>query len=77
MIRNKMSGRVLQVLGALQTVWGIIVLDELHEVQGIKNRMIGSLQGQYGCDYGQAENDVELLMRRFPHIHDCQNNLSS
>lgn len=65
MIQNKLRGRALQAFGLIQTLWGIVVFDELKEVQGIKNRMIGSLQAQQGVDYPIAETDVELLMRRF------------
>jgi len=65
MIRNKLAGRFLQGFGALQTLWGIIVLDELHEAQGMRNRIIGSLQSQYGYEFDRAQTDAELVLRRF------------
>ena len=65
MFRNKLAGRCLQALGAVQTLWGIIIFDELHEAQGQKNRIIGSLQTQYGYDFEAAQNDAELALRRF------------
>jgi uncharacterized protein YjbJ (UPF0337 family) len=62
---NSFEGRRQQLRGILKSIWGKITCDELLRVEGEKTRMIGALQVHYGYGFHDAQQEVEMLCRRF------------
>ena len=60
-----LKGRWMQVKGDIRTKWGKLTDDDLTQIQGNAEKMIGKLQERYGLKREQAEKDLnEFLNQR-------------
>ena len=60
-----LKGRWNQVKGDIRNKWGKITDDDLTQIQGDAQKMIGKLQERYGLRREQAEKDLtEFLNQR-------------
>jgi uncharacterized protein YjbJ (UPF0337 family) len=60
-----LKGRWNQVKGDIRSKWGKITDDDLTQIQGDAQKMIGKLQERYGLRREQAEKDLtEFLNQR-------------
>lgn len=60
-----LKGRWNQVKGDIRTKWGKLTDDDLMQIQGDAQKMIGKLQERYGLKREQAEKDLnEFLSQR-------------
>ena len=60
-----LKGRWNQVKGDIRTKWGKLTDDDVMQIQGDAQKMIGKLQERYGLKREQAEKDLnEFLSQR-------------
>jgi uncharacterized protein YjbJ (UPF0337 family) len=60
-----LKGRWNQLKGDIRSKWGKITDDDLMQIQGDTQKMIGKLQERYGLKREQAEKDLtEFLNQR-------------
>lgn len=54
-----LQGKWMQVRGEAKKIWGEITDDELDQIEGSVDKLIGKLQEKYGYSKEQAEKEVE------------------
>jgi uncharacterized protein YjbJ (UPF0337 family) len=60
-----MKGRWNQVKGDIRSRWGKLTDDDMMQIQGDSEKLIGKLQERYGMKREQAERDLnEMLNQR-------------
>jgi uncharacterized protein YjbJ (UPF0337 family) len=60
-----MKGRWNQVKGDIRSRWGKLTDDDMMQIQGDTEKLIGKLQERYGMKREQAERDLnEMLNQR-------------
>jgi uncharacterized protein YjbJ (UPF0337 family) len=60
-----MKGRWNQVKGDIRSRWGKLTDDDMMQIQGDAEKLIGKLQERYGMKREQAERDLnEILNQR-------------
>lgn len=56
------KGNWKQVKGDIRKRWGKLTDDELEEVAGERDKLIGKLQEKYGYARGEAEKQVDAML---------------
>ena len=57
-IWEKMKGSWTQTKGAVKEQWGKLTDDDLMEIQGRRDQLVGKIQTRYGISQEQAEAQV-------------------
>lgn len=55
---DQMKGQWKQVKGSVQKQWGKLTDDELDQIDGEREKLVGKLQERYGMSKEQAEKEV-------------------
>jgi uncharacterized protein YjbJ (UPF0337 family) len=61
-----LKGRWNQLKGDIRTKWGKITDDDLTQIQGQTEKMIGKLQERYGYKREQAEKELNDFLKAHP-----------
>ena len=62
MNRDTLKGQWLQVKGKAKQQWGKLTDDDLTQIEGNADLMIGKLQERYGYSREQAERELDSQM---------------
>jgi uncharacterized protein YjbJ (UPF0337 family) len=57
--RDTLKGQWMQLKGQLRKQWGKLTDDEIDQIQGDSEILIGKLQERYGYSREQAEREIE------------------
>lgn len=55
---QKIKGSWMQTKGAVKEQWGKLTDDDLMEIQGRRDQLVGKIQSRYGISRDQAEAQV-------------------
>ncbi len=55
---DQLKGKWKQVKGSVQKQWGKLTGDELDQIDGEREKLVGKLQEKYGMSKEQAEKEV-------------------
>jgi len=58
MNKDILSGNWKQIRGSVKEWWGRLTDDELDEIQGRRERLVGMLQERYGYTRQEAEESI-------------------
>ncbi|AXI53616.1 hypothetical protein SuNHUV7_05930 (plasmid) [Pseudoseohaeicola sp. NH-UV-7] len=59
MNRDQIEGTWKQIKGAVKTQWGELTDDDLQQVDGNRDKLVGKIQERYGKTREQAEREVD------------------
>lgn len=59
MNRDTLKGQWMQLKGKVRQQWGKLTDDEVDQMQGNAEMLIGKIQERYGYERAQAEREVE------------------
>jgi uncharacterized protein YjbJ (UPF0337 family) len=62
MNRDTIKGQWMQLKGKIKQQWGKLTDDDLTEIEGNSEMLIGKLQERYGYTREQAERELETHM---------------
>lgn len=65
---NILRGKWKQVVGSAREEWGKLTNDDLEQVAGEKDRLVGKIQEQYGITRDEAETQVDSWAEREPSL---------
>src|SRR4029077_2648704 len=65
MNQDILAGKWKQLRGELKTWWGKLTEDDVDEISGQKDKLIGLLQERYGYAREQAEQEVGRRLQEF------------
>ena len=60
----QMKGKWNQLKGYVQKKWGKLTNDDMDQIQGNKDMLVGKLQDRYGYTKAQAEAEVNDFMNQ-------------
>ncbi len=60
---DMLKGKWMQMKGSLRSKWGKLTDNDLTEIQGDTEKMIGKLQERYGYNREQAEKEMNEFMK--------------
>ena len=61
---DQIQGNWKQIKGEAQVQWGKLTDDDLDQVEGDHQKLVGKLQERYGYAKGEAEREVDEFMAR-------------
>lgn len=64
MNRDILEGKWQQLKGEIKKKWGKLTDDEIDELEGNTDKLVGRIQEEYGYSKEQVERDLEDLSRR-------------
>lgn len=67
MNRDRMEGNWKQLKGKVREQWGKLTDDELDQIAGKRDQLIGRIQESYGIGRDEAERQVTDWESRNPH----------
>ena len=59
MNRDQIEGTWKQIKGAVKSQWGELTDDDLQQVDGNRDKLVGKIQERYGKTREEAERDVD------------------
>lgn len=62
-----LKGKWLQLKGKVRSQWGKLTDDELDQINGNSEQLVGLLQERYGYAKDRAEREVNTFMDREAH----------
>jgi uncharacterized protein YjbJ (UPF0337 family) len=62
---DTLKGQWTQLKGHLQRQWGKLTNDDLDQIEGNRDILIGKLQERYGHRREEAERDVEAWLEEY------------
>jgi uncharacterized protein YjbJ (UPF0337 family) len=65
MNENILKGKWNQLKGEVKQRWGELTDDELEQVEGRRDKLIGLLQERYGYTVDRAEDEVDELLTEY------------
>ncbi len=65
MNNDTLQGKWKQLRGAAKVWWGRLTDDDLDQVAGQKDKLVGFLQERYGYGREQAEHEVDRRLQEF------------
>jgi uncharacterized protein YjbJ (UPF0337 family) len=63
MVSDVLKGQWKQLRGQIKETWGELTDDEIDQIEGRRDRLIGKLQEKYGYTRQEAEDRVNAFMR--------------
>lgn len=66
MNRDVLEGKWRQFRGRIKTQWGKLTDDELDEIEGNFDLLVGKIQEKYGQTRAEIERDLNMLLAEEP-----------
>lgn len=64
MNEDVLQGKWKQLVGNIKQQWGKLTDDELTEIAGNRDKLLGKLQERYGYTRDQAQRELESYLER-------------
>lgn len=64
MNKDTLKGKWKQVKGEAKVQWGKLTDDELDEIDGSRDKMVGKLQEKYGYEKDRAEKETDAFFNK-------------
>jgi uncharacterized protein YjbJ (UPF0337 family) len=62
---NILKGKWLQLKGSIREKWGQLTDDDVDQVSGSAERLVGAIQERYGYARQRAEDEVDAFLARY------------
>jgi len=66
MNQDQVIGKWKQLKGAARIMWGKLTDDDLDQIEGHREKLVGRLQERYGYARERAEEEVDEFLNRNP-----------
>ncbi len=63
-----LKGKWMQVRGEAKKIWGKITDDEMDQIEGNVEKLIGKLQEKYGYTREQAEKEIDSFSKKIDQL---------
>ncbi|NLG97664.1 MAG: CsbD family protein [Chloroflexi bacterium] len=63
MNKDILKGKWLQIRGDVKQKWGELTDDEIDQIEGNTEKMVGKLQEKYGFSRERAQKEIEEFQR--------------
>ena len=62
-----LAGKWKQLRGEVKETWGELTDDEISQIEGRRDKLVGKLQEKYGYTRARAEEEVDDFLDRMQH----------
>ncbi len=62
-----LSGMWKQMRGQVKETWGKLTDDDLRQIDGSRDKLVGKLQERYGISRDQADHEVDRFLTQQEH----------
>jgi uncharacterized protein YjbJ (UPF0337 family) len=62
---NQLEGRWKEIKGELKSWWGKLTDDDIDQIAGNKDKLIGVVQQKYGYLYDEAQREIDRRLTEF------------
>ena len=66
MNRDEMMGKWKQIRGEIKQQWGKLTDDELDQIEGNYDILVGKIQEKYGQSREEVERSLDAMLERTP-----------
>ncbi|MBK5225422.1 MAG: CsbD family protein [Thermoleophilia bacterium] len=70
MASDILEGKWKQMRGDVKTWWAELTDDEIDQIGGKKDQLVGKLQEKYGWEKAKAENEVDKKLAEYKEKHE-------
>ncbi|MHB1324756.1 MAG: CsbD family protein [Thermoleophilia bacterium] len=70
MASDILEGKWKQIRGDVKTWWAELTDDEIDQIGGKKDQLVGKLQEKYGWEKAKAENEVDKKLAEYKEKHE-------
>jgi uncharacterized protein YjbJ (UPF0337 family) len=67
MNRDILKGKWLQIRGDIRKQWGKLTDDEMDQINGQYDKLVGAVQEKYGYSRDKAEKEIDRFMTDHDH----------
>ena len=67
---HQLEGRWNEIKGELKSWWGKLTDDDIEQVAGNKDKLIGVVQQKYGYLYDEAQREIDRRLKEFDETTD-------
>ncbi|MHB0866626.1 MAG: CsbD family protein [Thermoleophilia bacterium] len=71
MASDILEGKWKQIRGDVKTWWAELTDDEIDQIGGKKDQLVGKLQEKYGWEKAEAENEVDKKLAEHKEKHEA------
>ena len=64
MNKDQLQGKWHQMKGEVKTQWGKLTNDDIEQISGNLEKLVGAIQERYGYDRARAEKEVEAFRKQ-------------
>ena len=64
---TSLKGMWKQIKGEAKAQWGRLTDDDLDQIEGNAEKLMGKIQERYGYERDRAEREVSQFWSRYPH----------
>jgi uncharacterized protein YjbJ (UPF0337 family) len=68
MASDILEGQWKQLRGKIKEAWGTLTDDELDQIEGRRDVLIGKIQEKYGYTKEKAEQEVDRVLREYERL---------
>ena len=65
MNQDVLKGKWMQLKGEVRTQWGKLTNDDLDQIEGNTEKLVGKLQERYGYAREKAQEEYDRWMKRY------------
>ena len=65
MNQDVLKGKWMQLKGEVRTQWGKLTNDDLDQIQGNSEKLVGKIQERYGYAKEQAQEEYDRFVGRY------------
>ena len=65
MNQDVLKGKWMQLKGEVRTQWGKLTNDDLDQIQGNTEKLVGKLQERYGYARERAQEEYDSFIKRY------------
>ena len=62
-----LQGKWEQLKGEARVKWGKLTNDDIDQIEGQREKLVGKLRERYGLAHDRAERDVDEWLKNNPH----------
>lgn len=65
-VKDVLQGKWFEMKGHVKEQWGKLTDDDIMQMHGRREELVGALQKRYGYDRAKAEREINAWLQKYP-----------